>query len=140
MSVQVNVDDYKQFAASLKGADRKVRSALRKRLVEVAQPLADQVIATAPDQLPAGGGLADLLRTASAGLSLTATRMAINLRSPGHDLAAINRGRLRHPTYGHKPWVTQGVHEKAYDEAFDQHIEDHAEEIGDVLTDIMESL
>lgn len=97
-ALDVDVADYQAFAQRLKAADRKVASGLRKRVRDAAKPLAEAVVQDGPEGLPERGGLADWLREAKPGLSMTQTRVAISLGA-GHDLASINRGKLRHPVF-----------------------------------------
>ncbi len=138
--LKVDADDYKAFALRVKEADKKIARGVRKKLREAGKPLAAKVIAEAPDELPQRGGLADLLKAARPALSLAAKSLAITVRSPGHDLRSINAGRLRHPTYGHKPWVSQGVPAQAYDRAIEAHTAEAVDVMGKVLQEVMEEL
>ena len=150
-ALTVDTDEYKAFAQRLKAADRKVASGLRRRVRDAAKPLGDAIAKDGPEGLPSSGGLADWLRQAKPGLSMTQTRMAIKLTGlkgsrtqKTSDLNAINRGRLRHPVYavdGRKAgWVNQPVQAGTYDAAIEKHSVDALSDIGRVLDEVMGEL
>ncbi len=150
-ALDVDASDYKAFAQRLKAADRKVASGLRRRVRDAAKPLGDAIAKDGPEGLPSSGGLADWLRQAKPGLSMTQTRMAIKLTGAKgsrtgktSDLNAINRGRLRHPVYaqpGRKAgWANQPVQAGTYDAAIDTHGAEALEDIARVLDDVMKEI
>ena len=99
-ALTVDTDDYKAAVKKLNGAEREVKNSLRSRIWNAGKPLADQVIRDGPESMPSRGGLRDWLRDSKGGLSMTSTRLAISLtKGAGHDLASINRGKLRHPVF-----------------------------------------
>lgn len=140
-ALKVDASEYKALVQRLRAADRSVQTSLRRRLREAGKPLADAVIQEGPEGLPEGGGLADFLRSAKGGLSMTATRLQIRLSYGKHDLAAVNRGRLRHPVFGHRrTWVNQSVAAGTYDKAIEKHADEAGREIEQVLDDIAREL
>ena len=150
-ALDIDASDYKAFAQRLKAADRKVASGLRRRVRDAAKPLGDAIAKDGPEGLPSSGGLADWLRQAKPGLSMTQTRMAIKLTGlkgsrtqKTSDLNAINRGRLRHPVYaqpGRKAgWANQPVQAGTYDAAIDTHGAEALEDIARVLDDVMKEI
>ena len=106
-----------EVAARLKAAgpagkrlDRQMRKALR----EAAQPVKDAIPEGAGLDLPQRGGLA--ARVASElGMSVSVrpggASPTVKIRAKhSYDIRRMERdGRLRHPTYGHRPWVAQSV-------------------------------
>jgi hypothetical protein len=94
---------------------------VRKKLREPVDPVRRRIKATARGTLPATGGLGEWV----AGVTITATvtlggrAAGIRLRggrnslgSARSDIRAIDRGRLRHPTFGRRHrgmWFTQSV-------------------------------
>lgn len=99
-ALTVDTADYKAAVTKLNAAEREVKNSLRLRIWNAGKPLADQVIKDGPESMPSRGGLRDWLRDSKGGLSMTSTRLAISLtKGAGHDLASINRGKLRHPVF-----------------------------------------
>lgn len=91
------------------GVEKEVESALRR----AARPMAEVARQGARDVLPRHGGLAE---------TIAATKFSTTVRISGndvvaqivgrsrHDLAALDRGRDRHPVYGNrKVWVNQSI-------------------------------
>ena len=150
-ALDIDASEYKAFSAKLKGSDRAVKGALRKRIREAGKPLAEAVAQDGPEGLPASGGLADWLRGARPTLSQTATRLAVKLTGlPGartgkaSDLGAINRGRLRHPVYARPGrragWANQAVQAGTYDRAIEKHAAEALPRIEQVVADVMREL
>ncbi len=91
-----------------------LRKELYKSIQRSTRPLKADAKASAAATLPHRGGLADLVaasklstRTRGGG-----NRVGVRIVATGkkvRDVAAMDRGRLRRPTFGHKPWVTQQV-------------------------------
>ena len=99
-ALTVDTADYKAAVTKLNAAEREVKNSLRSRIWNAGKPLADQVIKDGAESMPSRGGLRDWLRDSKGGLSMTSTRLAISLtKGAGHDLASINRGKLRHPVF-----------------------------------------
>jgi len=150
-ALDVDVAEYKEFAARLKSADRKVANALRKRVRDAGQPLAEGIREDGPEGLPQRGGLVEFLRAAKASVSLTQTRAAIRLTGQRgtrtlvtSDLNAINRGRRRHPVFAvagrRAGWVNQAVAAGTYDAAIEKHSEVALDQVARALDDVMGEL
>ena len=64
---------------------------------------------------PCPGSLSGIVRRTSIttllsrGSGPAGAKVQIRLKLKAHDIEAMNRGQLRHPTYGHAPWVSQSV-------------------------------
>jgi len=103
-------EDFLRLAAKLDEGDRKLNNGIRRRLREVAKPLGSEVRDTLAESMPRRGGLSAMIGRSKVSVSSTsASRQEIRVRSAGHDLEAMDAGMLRHPTFGHKPWVGQSV-------------------------------
>jgi hypothetical protein len=94
-------------------ADRGIRRELTKAMNTATEPAKDAVRASALSVLPKSGGLAELVAAAriSTRTTLRSTGPSVRMiqTSPGHDLKAIDRGRVRHPVFYKKTWVNQEV-------------------------------
>lgn len=127
--------NFAEVAARLKAADEALIPLARRNIRAAVVPLPPKIQDSARQTLPKSGGLADLVasskfttttsfipKTAGVQLRMKAVNQAtVDKRaraksagkryptSPSHDLVAIDQGRLRHPTYGRDPWVTQPV-------------------------------
>jgi hypothetical protein len=99
-------EDFLRLAAKLDEGDRKLNNGIRRRLREVAKPLGSEVRDTLAESMPRRGGLSAMIGRSKVSVS---SRVEIRVRSAGHDLEAMDAGMLRHPTFGHKPWVGQSV-------------------------------
>lgn len=102
-------EDFLRLAAKLDEGDRKLNNGIRRRLREVAKPLGSEVRDTLAESMPRRGGLSAMIGRSKVSVSSTSERVEIRVRSAGHDLEAMDAGMLRHPTFGHKPWVGQSV-------------------------------
>ncbi|HQA14618.1 MAG TPA: hypothetical protein PLD94_10625 [Ornithinibacter sp.] len=105
-------EDFLRLAAKLDEGDRKLNNGIRRRLREVAKPLGSEVRDTLAESMPRRGGLSAMIGRSKVSVSSTSDtgeRVEIRVRSAGHDLEAMDAGMLRHPTFGHKPWVGQSV-------------------------------
>ena len=118
-------DDFQKFAQKLERAEkRRVRQALTKGLREIARPVGEAGLRAGAAAMPKRGGLSrrversSIRQTNSLG---SKPKVTIALRSrEGFDLPAMDRGELRHPTFGHRPWVRQGVPAGAFSEALNR--------------------
>jgi len=83
-------------------------------------PMIQAIRAEAIETLPKRGGLNEYVAAAristtvktgaeTATVQIRGRRNQIRRGGKQVDLPAINRGRIRHPTYGHGPWTTQSV-------------------------------
>lgn len=116
MSVRVvGAEQFTEVARRLKThGDRK---ALLKQFYSAinraAKPLKSDIRSAARDRLPHRGGLAE--RIASSRITVTrrttGNAAGISIKGTnGYDIGAIDRGRVRHLVYGHRPWMSQKVH------------------------------
>ena len=137
----VQAEDFARFAAKLKGADRKVRNASRKALREAAKPLAAEIVPEGVEGYPAGlaahvvatGGKAIVSQTSTGG------RVILGKRK-GPQIGRMNSGNLRHPTYGHKPWVAQDIQAGTFTAALEKRLPDMRDKVAAELQHLMGEL
>ena len=93
--------------------DKTLRRELTRAIREASKPAQAAIRASALEELPKRGGLA-----AKVASSRVTTKIRTSARTAGvriqatnlHDIAAMNRGRLRHPVFGNKNvWVNQKI-------------------------------
>ena len=117
-------EDFLRLADRLDEGDRKLASRIRKRLRDVAKPLGSEVRDSLADAMPRRGGLSDLIAASKVSVASTGAsrhpRVEIRVRSAGHDLESMDAGSLRHPTFGHRPWVGQSVPSGSAQDALDR--------------------
>jgi hypothetical protein len=112
------IEELAQLARELKaGGNKEMTKELRQGLQRSIRPLREAARQGALDQLPSAGGLAaEVARSGFSGkVSLLGRNPSVKITGKGktnekglqHDLRAMDRGRLRHPTWGGGRWVTQ---------------------------------
>lgn len=128
-----------RFAAALKGADKAVARAIRKRIREEATPIGEHVVQEGSADMPSRGGLSERLAAGRPTVSILAKGASINLRK-GANYQGLNAGVLRHPVYGRSKWVAQSVPANTYTEAFEDLPPESRERLSEIITDAMEEL
>lgn len=109
-------------AAVRASGNKELRRELEKGLRRAVRPMQKTFRAGALGYLPFRGGLAEWvasdMRFRTSVSVGERTRLRIRASLPGHDLPAINRGRLRHPVFGNREnWVLQLVRPHFWDDA-----------------------
>ncbi len=110
----------RELARDLDRAAAALRKDLPKVLRRASKPMVTAIRAEAKGSLPRHGGLGKyvaratittVVRTGADTTTLQLRGRRKQTRQGGQlvDLPAINLGRLRHPVYGRRPWVTQPV-------------------------------
>jgi hypothetical protein len=107
-------EDLVQLARAAKAAgDAQIRKDLLRGIRDAVRPVGEAMRNEYRSGLPKAGGLADLIgaakispRTRTSGGS---AGVRIVVTSAGHDMEAVEAGEIRHPVYGHSPWVSQSV-------------------------------
>jgi hypothetical protein len=111
----VGADKLARLSRALKDAgDKDLRRELGAGLRRAARPMRETFKAGALGFLPHRGGLAEEVAVGMRFTTKVGTganpSVRITASLPGHDLPAINRGRLRKPVFGNrKVWVTQQI-------------------------------
>jgi len=103
-----------RVSKALKGAPKELRSELTKGITRAVKPLKKSAKAEARSSLPRSGGLGRRVAKTKLPHRRRATGKAAGVRvlaQPGAvaDPKRIDRGRVRHPTFGRGPWVLQDV-------------------------------
>jgi hypothetical protein len=111
-------DQLAKLGAALKQAPEDLRKELGAGLRRAVRPMPAIFKAGALGFLPFRGGLAETVAEGMRFRTKISTSgnnvgMRIVASLPGHDLAAMNRGRLRKPVFGNRRiWVTQQIREE----------------------------
>lgn len=115
MPIEIRItgaDQFRDVARQIRGANRELRKELARAMTKATKPLKVAVKRSARTRLPRQGGLGRRVarakmatKTKVAGPTANVSIVAVHK----YDLDAIDRGRVKHPTYGHKPWVIQLV-------------------------------
>ncbi len=101
------------------GTDRTVLKHLNRRIRTGFKDTRKELKTSARDTLPRRGGLGKWVASASVRVSIrraantAGVQVVMGRNSAGKrtDMRAIERGKVRHPTWGHKPWTPQRVPE-----------------------------
>lgn len=115
MSVSVEVLGKEKFAAvaaKLRTTSKELRPSLYKAINKATAPLKRNIRASARSLLPSRGGLANIIARSSITTKKSVSASGAGVRIVGsskHEIKKIDKGKLRRPTYGHKPWVSQSV-------------------------------
>lgn len=119
MPVDVQIQatrELESVARRLKRAgDADLRRELLRGINRAVRPLKQAVQDAAVRELPKRGGLNRWVADSKFGSRTRATagrdaRVTITTKKAGHDIRAIDRGRLRHPVFGNRTtWVNQEV-------------------------------
>lgn len=115
----IKVEGGEQFAALARrlkeyGDGKTLRKEFYRGINRTTRPLIANVRASARDRLPSRGGLAKRVAASKITTSrrMTGASAGVRIRgTSGYDIRSIDRGRVRHPTFGHEPWVSQIVRE-----------------------------
>lgn len=137
----VQAEDFARFASALKGAERQVRNRMRKALREAAKPLAAEIVPEGVEDYPSGlaahvvatGGKAIVSQSSSA------VRVILGKRK-GPQIGRMDEGSVRHPTYGHKPWVAQDIPAGTFTEALEKRLPDMRDAVVAELEHLMGEL
>lgn len=140
--IRILSDDFDRLKGRLRGVDRKVATAIRKRIRQPAQELSKTVPVEGADPMPQGGGIRDrLMAEGRSRVVLDGLGIRLALSNSGASLPAINRGILRHPVFGNKDiWRTTDVPAGSYDAAFEAGADPVRASLEKVLDDVAKEL
>lgn len=138
----VGVDKLERLGRDLKAAgDKDLRKELLKAGRETGKPIKAEIASSALAMLPRRGGLAALIAGAKIRVStrLTGRNVGVSIigKWSGHDLKAVDEGKIRHPIRqrkvekerGRKPlWVSQQITPGYWTKVFDGTAPDIARE------------
>lgn len=108
---ELHVAGVQQAAARLRHLSATMQTEYEAAIADAAKPIIEAARRNAASTLPRRGGLAALV----AGSTFSVQRLrtgrggGVRIRTADHDKRLDTQGRLRHPTYGHRPWVSQQV-------------------------------
>ena len=108
-------DDLAKIGRQLREAgDKKLKNNVAASIRKVAKPMGHKILEEAARDMPHRGGFSQRLAARKYGVrsSLTgkSASMWLAFKPGGRGLAAIDRGELRHPVFGHrKTWARQTV-------------------------------
>lgn len=113
MEVRIEgAEQLRLLARKLRDATKELRSDLYRGINRAVKPLKQDVRESALKILPKGGGLAKRVAKSKITTKRRVSGAGAGVRlvgRSGYDIGSINRGRVRHLTYGHEPWVNQAV-------------------------------
>lgn len=114
MTIEVQGGDkLAALAKRLKGAPKELRGELTKAITAALAPLKAAAKKSAIERLPRRGGLGkQVAKTTLRHKRKAGRNAAIRIEAQANavkDPLRIDRGRVKHPTYGHRPWVLQDV-------------------------------
>lgn len=131
------------LARKLRDATKDLRSELYRGINRAAKPLKQDVRKSALVRLPSSGGLAKRVAKSKIATKRRTSGASVGIRlvgTSGYDIGSINRGRVRHLTYGHQPWVNQTVPAGFWTEPLTAGGPKVAAEIQDVMDDITQKI
>lgn len=107
-------EDLEKLGRALKQVgDRELRKELLATIRAAMKPVKEAVQESARENLPSGGGFAELVATSrfQSRTRLAGKNVGVRFEAKSkHEIKALDRGRLRHPLYGNKEhWYTQTV-------------------------------
>ena len=116
MSAAEGAEALAALGKRLKGAPKQLRSELTKAITKTVAPLKKAAKQEAATRLPQKGGLGKRVAKTTLRHKRKNTGRDVGIRIEAStnavkDPLRIDRGRVKHPTYGHKPWVLQDVRE-----------------------------
>lgn len=114
---RIDTRDFDKAARALDAAARQhLKDDLNRRLKEAAKPLIGRTRKVAKVRVPERGGLAAKVAAAPQEVEVRVTRadagVRVGLPRRGRGVSAAKQtdsGRVRHPTFGGDPWVTQRI-------------------------------
>lgn len=129
------------LAKRLRDAPKELRSELYRGINRAAKPLKNEVKKSARERLPRKGGLNKKIAGTKIATKRRVTGSSAGVRlvgTSGYDIGSINRGRVRHLTFGHKPWVNQTVRKGFWTDplvAGAPQVQGEIQEVMDVIAD-----
>lgn len=127
------------LARKLRDATKELRSELYRGINRAAKPLKQDVRESALKILPSRGGLAKRVAKSKIATKRRMSGVGAGVRlvgTSGYDIGSINRGRVRHLTYGHQPWVNQTVPTGFWTQPLTAGAPKVAKEIQEVMDDL----
>lgn len=133
------------LAKRFKGAPKELRSGFTKAITKAVVPLKKAAKKSAADRLPGRGGLGKRVAKTTLRHKRKATGATAGLRIEAQpnavkDPLRLDRGRAKHPTYGHKPWVLQDVRKNWFTDPMEQGAPEVQRELLSVMDDVARNI
>ncbi|MQB00553.1 MAG: hypothetical protein GEU78_09720 [Actinobacteria bacterium] len=147
--VVTGTEELAKIGPALRAAPKDIRREFFVGVARAVKPLTASVIRSAPQFLPSGfaGEFASSLKTSTrrrmgSSPSVTLVGKAKSRRGKARQLAALNKGQLRHPVYGRPPWVTQtaGMRPGVWDKPLRDNVDEVREELLKVFEEVAEKI
>lgn len=130
-----------RLAKELKVAgEGELRKELLRGIREAAKPMLAEVKEAARENLPKHGGLNNAVAASKLAVRTRAAGASAGVRVVGPRYRGADRGRLRHPTFGHDPWTTQQVKPGWFTETLQHHAPDVRAHLVEAIEDIARRL
>lgn len=113
--MQIHIEGAEQLvllAKKLRDASKELRSELYRGINRATKPLKEDVRKAARTRLPHRGGLGARVAKSKIVTKRRAVGAGAGVRligTSGYDIGSIDRGRVRHLSWGHQPWSNQTV-------------------------------
>lgn len=120
--VQLDPDDQAQLLRDVKAFDKELSKALGQHIRAVGKPVGQRTLLRGSGSLPQSGGLGDRVSDGRVSVSVKTGRTAgVSIRlltREGYDLTGIDKGVVRHKTFGRLPWVSQSIRAGVFTDQF----------------------
>lgn len=132
--------DMQALGKKLRAAGRKdLNSALTKRINTSVKPARQAFKKSALSRLPRRGGLN--VRVAKTKYRTAKKKNGVRLVATGQDeLDLLDSGTVRHPTFGHKPWVAQSVRPGVFSDPWKALAPSIRAEVGKAIDDTIKEI
>ena len=142
MSGELEFDppDMQALSRRLRAAGRKdLNSALSKRINASVKPARQEFKKSALARLPKKNGLN--VRVSKTKYRTQKKKNGVRLIASGQDeLDKLDAGSLRHPTYGHKPWVLQQIKPGVFSDPWNALAPSIRNEVGKAIDDTIKGI
>lgn len=111
--LRIDADEWRAFAAKLKGVEKKTRLQVRRRLRDVAKEIGPEIVREGSAEMPHRGGLDEYVARKGARPTVSQTSTGARLvlgKKSGPQIGRLNAGNLRHPVFaGRNPGKESAV-------------------------------
>lgn len=141
MTIRVTGARLSDVAAAMSAA----ADELPDRVAAVEQAIGDRVRVEFPQQaravLPRRGGFAVRVAASTVDVQVAAGGarpvLTVEAQNARVDLGPVNRGQLRHPTFGGRPWVSQRVRPGVWDRTVERALDPADTDLDDAARDVI---
>lgn len=133
------VDKFRALRVRLKTAEKEVRLKFLASVRATMAPLKDDIRQSALDLLPKRGGLAARVADSKFGTRTGPASVTFQTINP-YEIKAIDRGKLRHKTFGHTPWVNQPVSDGFWSKPTDKRLPEIVAAVDEAMDDVVKQI